>query len=168
MVLVVGSQNSSNSQRLAELARTCGVAAHLIDGPGDIDLAWFSSPKKGDCPPLCDDQRCRCPPPAGPFRQSWSGTVPLFRSGEQTVVVTAGASAPEALVQKCVRLVAGAFRGFGGNAHDLPRATAVSPAENVVEVYSACIPHTPCVGCGTRRLPPTICGRHLGGKHENP
>ncbi len=41
-VLVVGSRNSSNSQRLAELARSCGVAAHLIDGPADIDLAWFA------------------------------------------------------------------------------------------------------------------------------
>ena len=76
VVLVVGSQNSSNSQRLAELARTCGVAAYLIDGPGDIDLAWFSSPKKGDCPPLCDDQRCASVPASGPFRQR--GTVPLF------------------------------------------------------------------------------------------
>ena len=35
-----GSQNSSNSQRLAELARERGIAAHLIDGP-DIDPAWF-------------------------------------------------------------------------------------------------------------------------------
>ncbi len=42
VVLVVGSRNSSNSQRLAELARACGVATHLIDGPGDIDMAWFS------------------------------------------------------------------------------------------------------------------------------
>ena len=47
VVLVVGSQNSSNSQRLAELARACGVAAHLIDGPGDIDLAWFSRRRDG-------------------------------------------------------------------------------------------------------------------------
>jgi 4-hydroxy-3-methylbut-2-en-1-yl diphosphate reductase len=67
VVLVVGSQNSSNSLRLTELARTCGVAAHLIDGPGDIDLAWFAD--------------------------------------EQTVLVTAGASAPDALVQKCVGLL---------------------------------------------------------------
>ena len=66
-VLVVGSQNSSNSQRLAELARTCGVAAHLIDGPADIDLGWFSS--------------------------------------DDTVMITAGASAPEALVQECVELL---------------------------------------------------------------
>jgi 4-hydroxy-3-methylbut-2-enyl diphosphate reductase len=63
VVLVVGSQNSSNSQRLVELARSCGVAAHLIDGPGDIDLGWFS--------------------------------------GDETVTITAGASAPETLVEKC-------------------------------------------------------------------
>jgi 4-hydroxy-3-methylbut-2-en-1-yl diphosphate reductase len=64
IVLVVGSQNSSNSQRLAELARSCGVVTHLIDGPADIDIAWFT--------------------------------------GQETVVLTAGASAPEALVQRCV------------------------------------------------------------------
>jgi 4-hydroxy-3-methylbut-2-en-1-yl diphosphate reductase len=66
-VLVVGSQNSSNSRRLAELARSCGVQAHLIDGPADIDLGWFS--------------------------------------GEETVTITAGASAPEALVEECVTLL---------------------------------------------------------------
>ncbi len=67
VVLVVGSQNSSNSQRLAELALACGVSAHLIDGPSDIDPSWFSN--------------------------------------DQTVAVTAGASAPEAVVQKCVGLL---------------------------------------------------------------
>jgi len=67
VVLVVGSGNSSNSLRLAELARTCGVPAHLIDGPADIDLAWF----------LPDD----------------------------TVLITAGASAPEDVVQECVTLL---------------------------------------------------------------
>ena len=41
MVLVVGSQNSSNSRRLAELAESCDVPGHLIDGPADIDTAWF-------------------------------------------------------------------------------------------------------------------------------
>ena len=64
MVLVVGSRNSSNSKRLAELARASGVAAHLIDGPEDIDPAWFS--------------------------------------GQETLVLTAGASAPETVVQDCV------------------------------------------------------------------
>jgi 4-hydroxy-3-methylbut-2-enyl diphosphate reductase len=64
LLLVVGSRNSSNSQRLAELARSHGVIAYLIDGPTDIDLGWFR--------------------PA------------------MTVVITAGASAPESIVQKCV------------------------------------------------------------------
>jgi 4-hydroxy-3-methylbut-2-enyl diphosphate reductase len=65
IVLVLGSQNSSNSQRLAELARENGIAAHLIDGADEIDPAWFG--------------------------------------GDETVVITAGASAPESVVQDCVR-----------------------------------------------------------------
>jgi 4-hydroxy-3-methylbut-2-enyl diphosphate reductase len=64
IVLVLGSQNSSNSQRLAELARERGIRAHLIDGANEIDPAWFS--------------------------------------GTETVVITAGASAPESVVQDCV------------------------------------------------------------------
>jgi 4-hydroxy-3-methylbut-2-enyl diphosphate reductase len=64
LVLVVGSQNSSNSQRLAELARERGIAAHLIDGTSDIDPAWFV--------------------------------------GVETVLVTAGASAPEVVVEECL------------------------------------------------------------------
>lgn len=65
VVLVVGSQNSSNSRRLHELARECGVDAHLIDGAGDIRAEWFA--------------------------------------GKTTVLVTAGASAPESVVQQCVK-----------------------------------------------------------------
>jgi 4-hydroxy-3-methylbut-2-enyl diphosphate reductase len=64
LVIVLGSQNSSNSQRLAELARERGIAAHLIDGAGEIDPAWFR--------------------------------------GDETVVITAGASAPESVVQDCI------------------------------------------------------------------
>jgi len=67
VVLVVGSRNSSNSQRLAELAAASGVRAYLVDGPADIDLNWFS--------------------------------------GQETVVISAGASAPETLVQQCVDLL---------------------------------------------------------------
>ncbi len=67
IALVVGSQNSSNSQRLAELARTSGVQAHLIDGPADIDLTRFAT--------------------------------------DDVVLLTAGASAPETVVQECVRLL---------------------------------------------------------------
>jgi len=64
LVLVLGSQNSSNSQRLKELAQERGVRAYLIDGAKDIDPSWFA--------------------------------------GAETVVITAGASAPESVVQECV------------------------------------------------------------------
>lgn len=40
-VLVVGSPNSSNSNRLRELAERCGTEAYLIDGPEDIKPEWF-------------------------------------------------------------------------------------------------------------------------------
>jgi 4-hydroxy-3-methylbut-2-enyl diphosphate reductase len=71
LVLVVGSRNSSNSQRLAELARSQGVIAYLIDGSGDIDLGWFHS--------------------------------------DACVVITAGASAPESVVQECLTLLCAHF-----------------------------------------------------------
>jgi len=41
VVLVVGSPNSSNSNRLRELAERCGARAFLIDGPQDIKPTWF-------------------------------------------------------------------------------------------------------------------------------
>ena len=41
LVLVVGSPNSSNSNRLRELAERCGAQAHLIDNAGEIDPAWL-------------------------------------------------------------------------------------------------------------------------------
>ncbi len=65
--LVVGSRNSSTSQRLAELADAQGVPTRLIDGPDDVDLRWFS--------------------------------------GDETVLMTAGASAPEDVVQNCLALL---------------------------------------------------------------
>ena len=67
IVLVLGSQNSSNSQRLAELARENGKHAHLIDGAKDIDLGWFR--------------------------------------GDETVLVTAGASAPERVVEEVLEFL---------------------------------------------------------------
>ena len=42
LVLVVGSVNSSNSNRLRELAERQGVEAHLIDGADEIDPAWIA------------------------------------------------------------------------------------------------------------------------------
>jgi 4-hydroxy-3-methylbut-2-enyl diphosphate reductase len=41
LVLVIGSQNSSNSQRLVEVARDHGAEAHLIDNSGQVDEAWL-------------------------------------------------------------------------------------------------------------------------------
>jgi 4-hydroxy-3-methylbut-2-enyl diphosphate reductase len=41
LVLVVGSQNSSNSQRLVEVAREHGADSYLIDNAGQVDLAWL-------------------------------------------------------------------------------------------------------------------------------
>ena len=64
LVVVVGSKNSSNSNRLAELASRMGVASKLIDDPNDIQANWFD--------------------------------------GVQTIGVTAGASAPEELVQSVI------------------------------------------------------------------
>lgn len=45
LVLVVGSPNSSNSNRLRELAERCGTPSYLIDGPDEIDPAWLEKVK---------------------------------------------------------------------------------------------------------------------------
>ncbi|MGD9932280.1 MAG: 4-hydroxy-3-methylbut-2-enyl diphosphate reductase [Dehalococcoidia bacterium] len=71
VALVIGSQNSSNSMRLREIAEELGVPAHLIDSAGEIEPAWFE--------------------------------------GRQTVALTAGASAPEELVQECIRFLEDRF-----------------------------------------------------------
>ena len=41
VILVVGSPNSSNSNRLRELAEQCGCPAYLVDRPEDIEPGWF-------------------------------------------------------------------------------------------------------------------------------
>lgn len=64
LVLVVGSPNSSNSNRLCELAERMGAEGHLIDGAADIDADWLEN--------------------------------------KRSVGVTAGASAPENLVQEVI------------------------------------------------------------------
>ena len=63
-VIVLGSQNSSNSRRLAELAEANGKPAYLIDTAAEVQPDWFV--------------------------------------GDETVLVTAGASAPEEVVEACV------------------------------------------------------------------
>lgn len=46
LVLVVGSQNSSNSQRLAEVAHACGTPAHLIDDASEVELSWLAGVRR--------------------------------------------------------------------------------------------------------------------------
>jgi len=64
---VLGSQNSSNSQRLRELAQDEGIPAHLVDGAADMDPKWLE--------------------------------------GVETVLMTAGASAPETVVNECIEWI---------------------------------------------------------------
>lgn len=73
LVLVVGSKNSSNSNRLAELASRMGVKSQLLDDPSDIQADWFNDVK--------------------------------------TIGITAGASAPEELVQSIISRL----QEFGAN-----------------------------------------------------
>ena len=72
LILVVGSPNSSNSNRLVEVAKRSGVAAQLIDAAKDIDPRWLE--------------------------------------GIRRVGLTAGASAPEVLVEQVSEHLAA--RGF--------------------------------------------------------
>ncbi len=46
LVLVVGSPNSSNSVRLAEVASRAGAEAHLVDDAGELDLAWLGGARR--------------------------------------------------------------------------------------------------------------------------
>jgi 4-hydroxy-3-methylbut-2-enyl diphosphate reductase len=41
VVLVIGSRNSSNSNRLAEVSRECGTPAYLVDDESEVDPAWL-------------------------------------------------------------------------------------------------------------------------------
>jgi 4-hydroxy-3-methylbut-2-en-1-yl diphosphate reductase len=43
LVLVIGSSNSSNSKRLAEVARDVGTPAYLVDDESQVDPAWLES-----------------------------------------------------------------------------------------------------------------------------
>lgn len=73
LVLVLGSKNSSNSNRLAELGSTKGKKSFLIDGAQEIRNEWFE--------------------------------------GVKSVLITAGASAPEDVVQDCVEYIRTKYNG---------------------------------------------------------
>jgi 4-hydroxy-3-methylbut-2-enyl diphosphate reductase len=86
VVVVVGSQSSSNSNRLREIAAKAGKPGYLVDGPDDLRPEWFD--------------------------------------GKRSVGVTAGASAPELMVQRVV----GRLREWGGQGAE----EVVGREENVV------------------------------------
>jgi 4-hydroxy-3-methylbut-2-en-1-yl diphosphate reductase len=67
LLLVVGSKNSSNSNRLRDLGTECGIPAYLIDDATDIDPRWLD--------------------------------------GISKIGLTAGASAPELLVERVVKFL---------------------------------------------------------------
>ena len=46
LVLVIGAENSSNCNRLREVAESLGVPSYLINGPEEIDPAWLEGKKK--------------------------------------------------------------------------------------------------------------------------
>ena len=46
LLLVLGSTNSSNSQRLAELGERAGAPAHLVDDTTEVDLAWLAGTER--------------------------------------------------------------------------------------------------------------------------
>ena len=73
LIIVVGSRNSSNSNRLREIAEKNGAQAYMVDNAGQIDVAWLD--------------------------------------GHDCVGITAGASAPEILVQEVISLL----RQHGGS-----------------------------------------------------
>ena len=82
VVIVVGSQNSSNSNRLREVAQHLGIPAYLVDRAEQLDPAWFE--------------------------------------GKTSVGITAGASAPELLVEQVIARL----KGWGvGEVRQLEGAT---------------------------------------------
>jgi 4-hydroxy-3-methylbut-2-en-1-yl diphosphate reductase len=85
LILVVGAQNSSNSNRLREIGAAAGRPTYLIDHAGSLDLAWLD--------------------------------------GARSVGITAGASAPERLVQELV--------GRLGEHYDIDLETLAGIEENV-------------------------------------
>ena len=46
MVLVIGAQNSSNCNRLREVAESHGVPSYLVNGPEEIDPQWLAGKEK--------------------------------------------------------------------------------------------------------------------------
>ncbi|MDP9039337.1 MAG: 4-hydroxy-3-methylbut-2-enyl diphosphate reductase [Acidobacteriota bacterium] len=100
LVLVVGSRNSSNSNRLVEVSKNLGTNSYLIDSAGSIQPEWLE--------------------------------------GVGTVAVTAGASAPEVLVQEVIEYLQGAGYGSVDEVEVMPENVRFGlPPEIVKAIASA-------------------------------
>lgn len=91
LLLVIGAQNSSNSNRLRDIGQEMNVPAYLIDTAKEIDESWFE--------------------------------------GITTMGLTAGASAPEILLQEVIDRIM-----------DLPRPVKVTPFDGIVETMRFNLP----------------------------
>ncbi|MFB3814558.1 MAG: 4-hydroxy-3-methylbut-2-enyl diphosphate reductase [Terriglobales bacterium] len=107
LLLVVGSTNSSNSNRLVEVARNLGTVAHLIENCAAIRSEWLE--------------------------------------GVKTVALTAGASAPECLVEEVVTFLAA--RGFDDvrEVEVMPENVRFGLPPEIVEAISG-VPVGPAAG----------------------
>jgi 4-hydroxy-3-methylbut-2-enyl diphosphate reductase len=88
LMLVVGSANSSNSRRLAEVAEREGVRAQLVDDRGEVDLDWLAGAARvgitagASAPPHLVEEVVRCLGGLGPL------TITESRLMEENVTFT--------------------------------------------------------------------------------
>jgi 4-hydroxy-3-methylbut-2-enyl diphosphate reductase len=115
LVIVVGSRNSSNSVRLTEIARNVGVPAYLVDDASGLRDDWFMARARRP-----DSETARqgdAGAPAAPGGMATASRGSADPSGAPapadtiTVLVTAGASAPENLVAAVCRALLTRFGG---------------------------------------------------------
>ena len=105
VVLVVGSRNSSNSNRLVEVSRNLGTSSYLIDKADDIQPEWLE--------------------------------------GAETVAITAGASAPEILVQDVVLFLQGKGYGSVEEVEVMPENVRFGLPPEIVQAIAAAPKVTP-------------------------
>jgi 4-hydroxy-3-methylbut-2-enyl diphosphate reductase len=102
LVLVVGSRNSSNSNRLVEVSQNIGTQSYLIDKAEDIKPEWLE--------------------------------------GVATVAITAGASAPEILVQEVVSYLQGKGYGSVEEVEVMPENVRFGLPPEIVQAIAAAPP----------------------------
>ena len=104
LVLVVGSRNSSNSNRLVEVSENLGTKSYLIDKAQDINVAWLE--------------------------------------GVDKVAITAGASAPEVLVQEVVAYLQGKGYGDVDEVEVMPENVRFGLPPEIVQAIAPAPKHT--------------------------